>query len=205
MSKKKTNEVSIPEEVIISKIYLIRSHKVMVDSDLAELYGVETKRLNEQIKRNQDRFPGDFMFTLTAEEWQNLKSQNATSRSWGGRRKLPNVFTEHGVLMLSSVLNSEQAIKTNIQIMRIYTKMRQMLITHQDLLLKFNELEAKVGKHDQSISQIFAYLKQLLQEQSEPREPIGFKTHQEEITLPHNPPLDAQPAHKASPHPYAQV
>ena len=175
MSKKKTNEVSIPEEVIISKIYLIRSHKVMVDSDLAELYGVETKRLNEQIKRNQDRFPGDFMFTLTAEEWQNLKSQNATSRSWGGRRKLPNVFTEHGVLMLSSVLNSEQAIKTNIQIMRIYTKMRQMLITHQDLLLKFNELEAKVGKHDQSISQIFAYLKQLLQEQSEPREPIGFK------------------------------
>ena len=175
MSKKKTTEVGIPEEVIISKIYLIRGHKVMVDSDLAELYGVETKRLNEQIKRNQDRFPDDFMFTLTAEEWQNLKSQNATSRSWGGRRKLPNVFTEHGVLMLSSVLNSEQAIKTNIQIMRIYTKMRQMLITHQDLLLKFNELEAKVGKHDQSISQIFAYLKQLLQEQSEPREPIGFK------------------------------
>ena len=180
MSEKKTAEVSIPEEVIISKIYLIRGHKVMVDSDLAELYGVETKRLNEQIKRNQDRFPDDFIFTLTAEEWQNLKSQNATStgmsaRSWGGRRKLPNVFTEHGVLMLSSVLNSEQAIKTNIQIMRIYTKMRQMLITHQDLLLKFNELEAKVGKHDQSISQIFAYLKQLLQEQSEPREPIGFK------------------------------
>ena len=176
MSKKKTNEVSVPEEVIISKIYLIRGHKVMLDSDLAELYGVENKRLNEQVKRNQARFPDDFMFTLTTEEWQNLKSQNATSNSWGGRRKLPNVFTEHGVLMLSSVLNSEQAIKTNIQIMRIYTKMRQMLITHQDLLLKFNELEAKVGKHDQSISQIFAYLKQLLQEQGEPREPIGFRS-----------------------------
>ena len=176
MSKKKTNEVSVPEEVIVSKIYMIRNHKVMLDSDLAELYGVENKRLNEQVKRNQDRFPDDFMFTLTIEEWQNLKSQNATSNSWGGRRKLPNVFTEHGVLMLSSVLNSEQAIKTNIQIMRIYTKMRQMLITHQDLLLKFNELEAKVGKHDQSISQIFAYLKQLLQEQGEPREPIGFRS-----------------------------
>ncbi len=175
MSKKKTTEVSIPEEVIISKIYLIRNHKVMLDSDLAELYDVPTRRLNEQVKRNQDRFPDDFMFTLTTEEWQDLKSQNATSRSWGGRRTLPNVFTEHGVLMLSSVLNSQQAIKTNIQIMRIYTKMRQMLITHQDLLLKFNELEARIGKHDQSISQIFAYLKQLLQEQSEPREPIGFK------------------------------
>ena len=173
---KKNNEANVSEEVIISKIYLIRGHKVMLDSDLAELYGVENKRLNEQVKRNQARFPDDFMFTLTTEEWQNLKSQNATSNSWGGRRKLPNVFTEHGVLMLSSVLNSEQAIKTNIQIMRIYTKMRQMLITHQDLLLKFNELETKVGKHDQSISQIFAYLKQLLQEQGEPREPIGFRS-----------------------------
>ena len=173
---KKQSMVSIPEEVIISKIYLIRNHKVMLDSDLAELYDVPTRRLNEQVKRNQDRFPDDFMFSLTAEEWQNLKSQNATSKSWGGRRKLPNVFTEHGVLMLSSVLNSEQAIKTNIQIMRIYTKMRQLLLTHQDLLLKFNELEARIGKHDQSISQIFAYLKQLLQEQSEPREPIGFKS-----------------------------
>ncbi len=136
MSKKQASAVSIPEEVIISKIYLIRNHKVMIDSDLAELYGVETKRLNEQIKRNQDRFPDDFMFTLTAEEWQDLKSHFATStgvpaKSWGGRRKLPSVFTEHGVLMLSSVLNSEQAIKTNIQIMRIYTKMRQMLVTHQ--------------------------------------------------------------------------
>ena len=175
MSKKKTTEINIPEEVIISKIYLIRNHKVMLDSDLAELYGVPTRRLNEQVKRNQDRFPDDFMFALTTGEWQDLKSQNATSKSWGGRRKLPNVFTEHGVLMLSSVLNSEQAIKTNIQIMRIYTKMRQMLIAHQDLLLKFNELEAKVSKHDQSISQIFAYLKQLLQEQSKPRESIGFK------------------------------
>ncbi|MGB3851600.1 MAG: ORF6N domain-containing protein [Tunicatimonas sp.] len=185
MSKKNTAEINIPEEVIVSKIYLIKGHKVMLDSDLAELYDVPTRRLNEQVKRNQDRFPDDFMFTLTTEEWQDLKSQNATStgvsaKSWGGRRTLPNAFTEHGVLMLSSVLNSQQAIKTNIQIMRIYNKMRQMLITHQDLLLKFNELEARVGKHDQSISQIFAYLKQLLQEQSEPREPIGFKPTKKE-------------------------
>lgn len=176
MSKQQISAVSIPEEVIISKIYLIRSHKVMLDSELAELYEVPTRRLNEQVKRNQDRFPEDFMFSLTTEEWQDLKSQNATSKSWGGRRTLPNVFTEHGVLMLSSVLNSEKAIKTNIQIMRIYTKMRRMLVTHQDLLLKFNELEARIGKHDQSIGQIFAYLKQLLQEQSETREPIGFKS-----------------------------
>ena len=177
MSKKKTNEVSIPEEVIISKIYLIRGHKVMLDRDLAELYGVETRRLKEQVRRNKDRFPEDFMFEMSKEELKDWRSQFATSnREVMGLRVSPFAFTEHGVLMLSSVLNSEQAIKTNIQIMRIYTKMRQMLITHQDLLLKFNELEAKVGKHDQSISQIFAYLKQLLQEQGEPREPIGFRS-----------------------------
>ncbi|WP_232335618.1 ORF6N domain-containing protein [Mucilaginibacter arboris] len=100
---------TIPDEVVMSKIYMIRKEKVMLDEDLAALYGVETRRLNEQVKRNIDRFPEDFMFTLTEEEFANLKSQNATS-SWGGRRKLPNAFTAHGVLMLSSVLNSKQAI-----------------------------------------------------------------------------------------------
>src|SRR5665811_240024 len=114
------NIIAIPEEVIMSKIYLIRGQKVMLDSDLAELYGVETRRLNEQVKRNIDRFPEDFMFQLMEPEFENLKSQIATS-SWGGRRKLPFAFTEHGVLMLSSVLNSNLAIKVNIQIMRIYT------------------------------------------------------------------------------------
>ena len=169
------DEITIPDEVIMNKIYLIRGEKVMLDSDLGELYQVTTKRLNEQVKRNQDRFPEDFMFQLAKEEWQNLKSQFATS-SWGGRRTLPYVFTEHGVLMLSSILNSKRAIKVNVQIMRIYTKMRKMLLTHQDLLIKMNELEAKVGNHDKSIKQIFAYLKALVKEKDQPREPIGFKT-----------------------------
>ena len=104
----------LPDEVIMSKIFFIREQKVMLDNDLAELYGVETRRLNEQVKRNISRFPEDFMFQLTEIEYENLKSQFATS-SWGGRRKPPNVFTEHGVLMLSSVLNSDKAIKVNIQ------------------------------------------------------------------------------------------
>lgn len=170
-----SKEVAIPEEIITNKIYLIRDQKVMLDSDLAELYQVETRRLNEQVKRNTGRFPADFMFQLTDEEWTNLKSQNATS-SWGGRRKSPYAFTEHGVLMLSSVLNSERSIAVNIHIMRVFTKLRQMLITHQDLLIKMNELESKVSNHDKSIKQVFAYLKQFVKDQEEPREPVGFKT-----------------------------
>jgi len=123
---KSENAFVIPDEVILSKIYYVRELKMMIDSDLAELYGVETRRLNEQVKRNLLRFPEDFMFQLTDTEFNNLKSQIATS-SWGGRRKPPLGFTEHGVLMLSSVLNSESAIKVNIQIMRIFTKVRQLL------------------------------------------------------------------------------
>ena len=114
--------IAITDQGVINKIYLIRGKKVMLDRDLAEMYGVETRRLNEQVKRNEKRFPDDFMFQLTTEEWENLKSQNATS-SWGGRRKLPYAFTEHGVLMLSSVLNSERAITINIHIMRVYKRM----------------------------------------------------------------------------------
>ena len=169
-----SKEIAIPEEIITNKIYLIRDQKIMLDSDLAELYQVETRRLNEQVKRNIDRFPADFMFQLTDEEWVNLKSQNTTS-SWGGRRKLPYVFTEHGVLMLSSVLNSQRAIAVNIHIMRVFTKLREMLLTHQDLLIKMNELESKVANQDKSIKQVFAYLKQFVQEKKEPKESIGFK------------------------------
>jgi hypothetical protein len=128
-------EVAIPEEVLMNKIYLISGTKVMLDSDLAELYQVGTKRLNEQVKRNLGRFPEDFMFQLSKEQWENLKSQNATS-SWGGRRTLPYVFTEQGVAMLSSVLNSNVAINVNIQIIRVFTKMREMLLTHRDLLFQ---------------------------------------------------------------------
>jgi hypothetical protein len=130
---------AIKEEKILNKIYYIRGHKVILDQDLADLYDVPTKRLNEQVKRNIGRFPADFMFQLTEEEFENLRSQFATS-SWGGRRVAPYAFTEHGVLMLSSVLNSEKAISVNIQIMRIYTKMREMLMTNQEILLKLERL-----------------------------------------------------------------
>ncbi len=136
-----SKSVILPDEVVISKIYLIREHKVMLDDDLAELYQVETRRLNEQVKRNIDRFPEDFMFQLNEKEWENLISQNATS-SWGGRRKLPYAFTEHGVLMLSSVLNSARAIQVNIQIMRIYAKLRSIMMTNKDILLKLEKVES---------------------------------------------------------------
>ncbi|MDZ4203215.1 MAG: ORF6N domain-containing protein [Bacteroidales bacterium] len=179
MSEPTTN-IAIPDEVVMSKIYLIRGQKVMLDSDLAELYGAETRRLNEQVKRNRDRFPEDFMFQLTETEFENLKSQIATS-SWGGRRKLPSAFTEHGVLMLSSVLNSDLAIKVNIQIVRVYIKIRNMLGTHKDLLLKFEQFEAKLADHDDKIMLILEYIKQLEQakqqeseQKNQPR--IGFKT-----------------------------
>jgi hypothetical protein len=161
MSKPK-NTIAIPDEVVMNKIYLIRGQKVMLDKDLSELYGVETKRLNEQVKRNIDRFPEDFMFQLTNQEFTNLKSQFATS-SWGGRRTLPLAFTEHGVLMLSSILNSERAIKVNIQIMRIYTRIRQMILANNEILQRLDKIEHKLAEHDNQILVIFEYLKQLEQ------------------------------------------
>ena len=164
----------IPDEVVMSKIYLVREEKVMLDRDLAELYGVETKQLKRAVRRNEKRFPVDFMFELTREEFHHLRSQIDTS-SWGGTRYVPMAFTEQGVAMLSSVLNSDRAIEVNIQIIRIFTKLRKMLLTHKDLLSKVSELEAKVSNQDKSIKQIFAYLKELIQEKDQPREPIGFK------------------------------
>jgi len=182
MAKKETS-VGIPEEVIMNKIYFIRGQKVMIDSDLAELYGVATGRLNEQVKRNIERFPEDFMFQLTETELANLKSQIATS-SWGGRRTLPYVFTEHGVLMLSSVLNSDLAIKVNIQVMRVYTKIRNMLATHKDLLSKFEQLETKLSIHDNQFLLIFEYIKQFEEVKKQHleqgnRKKIGFKPDKE--------------------------
>lgn len=151
----------------------------MMDSDLSELYGVPTHRLNEQVKRNIRRFPEDFMFQLTKVEFQNLISQNAISR-WGGKRKMPYAFTEQGVSMLSSVLNSDRAIQVNIQIIRVYTKMRKFLSTHKDILLKLEQLERKTSSHDEKIELIFEYIKQLVQQKNEPRKRIGFKTKGEE-------------------------
>ena len=168
------------EKLVVSKIYLIRGQKVMIDADLAELYSIETRRLNEQVKRNIERFPEDFMFVLTETEYEILMSQNATS-SWGGRRKLPSAFTEHGVLMLSSILNSTTAIQVNIKIMRIYIKLREILLNHKDILLKLEQLEkqmfiqdALLNKHEDEIQLIFAALKQLLSPQPIQRKKIGF-------------------------------
>ncbi len=167
-----------PNEVIINKIYLIRGQKVMLDRDLAELYQVETRRLNEQVRRNLSRFPHDFMFELTKEELENWMSQIATSNSIKmGLRKPPLCFTEQGVAMLSSVLNSERAIQMNIQIIRIFTKMKEMALTHKDMLLKIEKLETETGKNSIDIQTIFKALKQLLQEPKieEKRTKIGFK------------------------------
>lgn len=146
----------------------------MLDEDLAELYGVLTKRLNEQVARNVDRFPEDFMFRLTEEEFSNLKSQIATSR-WGGRRKLPYAFTEHGALMLSSVLSSKQAVQVNIQIMRIYTRIREMLLAHKDVFIRVEQVEKQMLEQNQKIELLFTYLSKFIEQNDQPREPIGFK------------------------------
>ncbi|HXC07128.1 MAG TPA: ORF6N domain-containing protein [Bacteroidia bacterium] len=174
-----SHELSISNQEIEEKIYLIRGLKVMLDSDLADLYQVQTFRLNEQVKRNETRFPTDFMFQLTAKEWENLKSQIAISSSWGGRRTLPYVFTEHGVLMLSSVLSSDRAVQVNIQIMRIYTKLREMIVSHKDILLKLEQMEKSVTRHDGEIQLIFKYLKELLNPVRPPRKKVGFRNKNE--------------------------
>lgn len=176
--KSDSNKAFIPDEVVMSKIFLVRGQKVMLDIDLAELYQVETKRLNERVRRNRNRFPDDFSFQLSIEEWNSLRSQSATSNGrQGGRRYAPFAFTEHGVLMLSSVLNSDRAIHVNIQIMRIYTKLKEMIMDHKDILLKLERIEKKVAKHDESFKIVFSYLKELLNPQTEPMRAIGFKQH----------------------------
>ena len=146
----------------------------MLDKDLAEMYGVEVKRLNEAVKRNLTRFPEDFMFKLSQTEWKNLKSQFATS-NWGGVRKLPHVFTEQGVAMLSSVLKSDTAIQVNIQIIRLFIKMKQLILDNKDIWMKIEKIEQHLIKHDEEIKTVFAYLKKLLIQEDKPRNPIGFR------------------------------
>jgi hypothetical protein len=171
------DESLLSEETISNKIYFIRNQKVMLDSDLALLYGVETKRLNEAVKRNESRFPLDFMFQLTETEFHNLKSQFATS-SWGGTRKLPFAFTEHGVLMLSSVLKSDKAIQTNIQIMRIFTKVRQMLLDTTEMKIDILQIQKKLENYDKNIELVFSYLDELTEKKENEgveRIKIGYK------------------------------
>ena len=168
----------VEEEKIMNKIHVIRNHKVMLDFNLAEMYGVETKRLNEQLKRNLKRFPKDFMFTLSEKETQHLRSQNATS-SWGGNRRKPNAFTEQGVAMLSSILNSETAIEVNISIIRVFTKLRSFTLTQKDILIQLVKLEKEVKGNSSDIENIFLVLKKLIEKDANPikRNKIGFKNY----------------------------
>jgi len=178
---KDKNEMMVPEEVIMSKIYLIREVKIMLDRDLAKLYEVETRILNQAVRRNEKRFPEDFMFQMSKEEMDDWKSQIVISNSERmGLRKPPLVFTEQGVAMLSSVLNSDRAIMVNIQIIRVFTKIRRLLETHSEILRKLERIEKKEIEHDQEIVLIFEYLRQLeqtrqQQEEQSKRKRIGFQ------------------------------
>ena len=178
---KRELQALVAEQKILNRIYVVRGQKIMLDEDLAEMYQVETKRLNEQVKRNANRFTKDFMFTLTKKEYENLKSQNATS-NWGGRRKLPNAFTEQGVAMLSSVLNSDTAIEVNIRIIRVFTKLKEYALTHKEILVQLAKLEKEVKGNSKDIENIFIVLKELIEKQSapKPRNKIGFRRSDEQ-------------------------
>jgi hypothetical protein len=171
-----TDSLTVSVQLIERRIYLIRGHKVMIDVDLAELYGVPTKRLNERVRRNSKRFPEDFMFQLTRTEAESLRSQFATSKAGrGGRRTSPYVFTEQGVAMLSTVLNSEQAIEVNIMIMRAFVKLRQMLESNEELNRKFAAVIRKLSTHDKYFKVVFDELKKLTEQPSPSHKQIGFK------------------------------
>ena len=180
----KSQHIKVASASIERRILLVRGQKVMLDSDLAELYGVQTKTLNQAVKRNLDRFPEDFMFQLTLVEVEglrcqigtsNLRSQIVTSNRRGGRRYSPYVFTEHGVAMLSSVLKSKRAVQVNIAIMRAFVKLREVVGSHKDLAAKLGELERKVGSHDGRIQSLFEAIRRLLADPSAKRRRIGFQ------------------------------
>lgn len=166
-----------PSERILSRILLIRGQKVMLDADLANLYGVPTGALLQAVKRNPERFPDDFMFRLEADEWRSLKSQSVISNAGrGGRRYAPYVFTEQGVAMLSSVLHSASAIAVNVAIMRTFVRLREMLASNAELTAKFDQLERKLASHDQAIVGILEAIRQLVQPPQVASRPIGFVT-----------------------------
>ena len=172
---KAVRKIPLADDIILSKIYYIRNQKIMLDKDLAELYGVQAIRLREQVKRNLGRFPSNFMFQLTANEVETMVSQNAipSKQQLGGF--LPYVFTEHGVLMLASVLKSKQALDVSISVIEIFVKMREMLSTNKDILMQMQKVENKLTAHDEDIRVIFEALKQLLNPPKERRKRIGFK------------------------------
>ena len=173
------NEILLSEELISNKIYFIRNLKVMFDTDLASLYGIETRILKQAVKRNLSRFLEDFMFELSKIEYDSLRSQFVTLKNGRGQHQkyLPSVFSEHGVLMLSSVLKSDKAIQTNIQIMRIFSKVRQMLLDTTDLKIDILQIQKKLENHDKNIELVFSYLDELSdkKENEQPRTKIGYK------------------------------
>jgi glutamyl/glutaminyl-tRNA synthetase len=181
MKKDVEIQTMLPDDVIVSKIYLIRGKKVMLDRDLSSLYNVDTKQLKRAVRRNMDRFPDDFMFELSKEELENWRYQFGTSKNEKmGLRVAPFAFTEYGLLMLASVLNSERAIQINIQIVRIFSRMRTMIESHKEILRKLEQLEKKDLELDEKVTQIFEYLKELEQSKQEEtdykqRKRIGFK------------------------------
>lgn len=167
----------VPIRRVVSAIHLIRCQRVMLDADLAALYGVSTGRLNEQVKRNRSRFPADFMFRLTAEEAALLKSQFATSSGgWGGRRKLPNVFTEHGAVMLANVLRSRVAVEASIQVVRAFVQIREFALTHAELGRRLDELERT---YDAQFKVVFEAIRDLMEPPDPPHKRIGF--HRESV------------------------
>ena len=168
-------QLSIPETLVTSKIYIIRNKKIMLDRDLAELYEVETRVLNQAVNRNIERFPEEFMFQLTPDEFEILISQIVTS-SWGGTRKMPYAFTEYGVAMLSSVLRSKRAIEVNIQIMLVFSRIREMLIDTLSMKLDIEEIKRRLSNQDKNLELVFSYLDELIEkkENANPRKPIGF-------------------------------
>jgi phage regulator Rha-like protein len=166
----------MPVEIIERKIYLIRGHKVLLDSDLAELYGVEVKQLKRQVRRNIKRFPEDFMFQLQKEEYESLRSHFGTLKRGEHAKYFPYAFTEQGVAMLSSVLNSDRAIEVNIQIMRAFVKLREMLSTHKDLARKLADMEKK---YDTQFKVVFDAIRQLMKPDEPKKKPIGFRREPE--------------------------
>jgi hypothetical protein len=171
-------QILIPAERIERSILILRGHKVLLDEDLAEIYGVTTTRLNQQVRRNLERFPKDFSFVLTRQEFANLKLQFATSSSsWGGRRKPPRAFTEHRAVMAASVLNTPIAVAASIQVVRVFVQLRQMIAGHEDLRLKLEELEKKFGEHDKKFVLVFEAIRQLMAPPTDPKRKgrIGFQ------------------------------
>lgn len=168
-------------ETVVSRIYTVRNLRVMLDSDLAELYEVPTKRFNEQVKRNISRFPADFMFQLTQEEHDSLRSQNATSKPGrGGRRYLPYVFTEHGAIMAATILNSQRAVEMSVFVVRAFIQLRDVLSSHKKLAAKLDELERKLASHDRDITMIVNAIRHLMAPSSQKKRQIGFVVDEDE-------------------------